>query len=124
MKKNRKSYHSADTQSIDGGLLLGIIIGTCVFVWSGSFMLSFLPVIIIPFLAKLGELEENTRISRKYTQTEEERIQAIKRKERVQQQLKVTIISPHKQIKEKNQSQPTNDNARKLLPLLEVDKFQ
>lgn len=123
-KKRRRSRSQANSQTINSGILLGIIIGACVFIWSGSFLLSFLPVIIVPFLAKLGELEENTRISRKYTQNEEERIQAIKRKERAQQQLKVTIISPHKQIKEKNQSQPTNDNARKLLPLLEVDKFQ
>ena len=122
MKKNRKSYHSADTQTIDGGILLGVIIGTCVFLWSGSFMFSFLPVIIVPFLVKLGEIEENTRISRKYTQTEEERIQAIRRKERAQQQLKITIIKPKTHKKEKQQAPNTSKN-KELLQLLEVDKI-
>lgn len=122
-KKGRKTHSQANSQPIDGGFLLGIIIGACVFVWSGSFILSLLPVIIVPFLVKLGELEENTRISSKYTQTEEERIQAIKRKERAQQQIKVTIISQCNPIKEEYQSQSTG-NTRELLPLLEVDKIQ
>ena len=122
MKKNRKSYHSADTQSIDGGLLLGIIIGACLFLWSGSFMLSFLPVIIVPILVKLGELEGNTRTSSEYIQTEEERIQAIKRKERAQQQLQITISKPKKHKKEKQQATDTK-KEKKLLQLLEVDKI-
>lgn len=122
-KKGRTTHNQANSQTIEGGILLGTIIGACVFVWSGSFMLSFLPVIIVPFLVKLGEFEENTRISRKHIQTEEEHIQAIKRKERAQQQMKVTIISPCTPIKEEYQSQST-DSTRKLLPLLEVDKIQ
>ncbi len=93
-KKGRRIHNQANSQPVDGGLLLGIIIGGCLFLWSGSFMLSFLPVIVVPFLAKLGKLEENKRISMQHTQTEKERIQAIKRKERAQQQLQITIIKP------------------------------
>ena len=99
-KKGRRTHSQANSQPIDGGLLLGIIIGACVFLWSGSFMLSFLPVIIVPILVKLGELEGNTRTSSEYIQTEEERIQAIKRKERAQQQLQITISKPKKHKKD------------------------
>lgn len=111
-KKGRRTHSQTNSQPVDGGILLGIIIGACVFLWSGSFMLSFLPIIVIPFLIKLGESEENTRISRKHTQIEEEHTQTTKHKKRVQQ-LKITIVPP----------QSIND-SRKLLPLLEVDKIQ
>ncbi|MBR0167751.1 MAG: DUF4236 domain-containing protein [Synergistaceae bacterium] len=122
-KKERTTHNQANSQTIHGGLILGFIIGAFIFLWSRSFLFSFLPVIIVPFLAILGELEENARISRENTYIEEEYIQSIKRKERAQQQLKVTIISPCTPIKEDYQSQST-DSTRKLLPLLEVDKIQ
>ncbi len=121
-KKGRRTHSQSNSQHVNGGLLLGIIIGACVFLWSGSFMLSFLPVIIVPFLVKLGELEENTRTSTKHTQTEEEHMQAIKRKERAQQQLQITIIKPKKHKKEKQQATDTK-KEKKLLQLLEVDKI-
>ncbi len=123
-KKGRTTHNQANSQTIHGSFILGLIIGAFIFLWSGSFLLSLLPVIIIPFLVILGEPKGNTRVSREQTYTKGEPIEStIERKERTRQQMKVTIISQCSQIKEDYQSQST-DNTRKLLPLLEVDKIQ
>lgn len=53
-KKGRRSRSQANSQTINSGILLGIIIGACVFIWSGSFLFSFLSVIVVTILLALN----------------------------------------------------------------------
>ena len=121
MKKRRKSNQQPD----DSGLTLAIIIGAGLFLCTGSFILSFIPVVVIPFLLSLNKKELET--SGFITMTEE---QLQKRIERIHQQSKSKITS-RKPKSKKTQKIPIQIQIQqkeelkenKLISLLEVDKY-
>ena len=54
-KKGRRAstvthHERKNNDSIEGGIMLGVIIGAIIFLASGSFLLSFIPIFIIPML--------------------------------------------------------------------------
>ncbi len=119
-KVKRSSHHHTDSQSSDGGITLGVVIGAVVFLWSGSFMLSFIPVVAIPLI-----LATQKKTSHETVYFEDERKLLHRHKKYTQQKAKVKIITHNfTQFTQEDTTQyQSEDCTRKLLPLLEVDKF-
>ena len=112
-KKGRRTstvtHHKKKNNGLmEGRIMLGIIIGAVTFLVSGSFLLSFILVFIIPILLAFQKETQETPIQIKV----EDNTRYLKRKEHVQQQLKREVIIQEVPVKEEE----------KLLQLLEVDK--
>lgn len=114
MKKIRKS----NQQPVDGGIILAIIIGVCIFLWTGSLLLSVVTTVGIPLLLAFNKAEtkppaymnNNSRQSRT-------------RKERAKHKIKVHFTYPTLSPPEEAQQNLSADSKEKLISLLEVDKF-
>lgn len=121
-KKERDTSHSiyqnnAGSNVMEGAITLGVIIGAIVFWASGSFLLSFVPVFIIPMLLAFQKnTQEVSNHAEKTLHSKDTHERYIKRQERAQQQLKRIIISQGTKIEE------TKEEAD-LLQLLEVDNI-
>ena len=116
--KHRRNKRATNQQNIDSGVTLGVIAGALIFLVSGSFMHSFIPVIAFPFISALHkDTSEETLKSKK---TNDEYIRPLKRREHVQQLINTVILSQGTSTQEKQQT-PTDAEEEKLLPLLEVD---
>lgn len=113
----RRIKHNSDSQPLEGGIWLGVIIGACIFLWSGSFLLSFIPVFAIPLI-----LAQHKDTAETPAYIEPDTKKPRKRKTHPRQQKKVQIILMTSPVEEIQQSQ-TADKSRELLPLLEVNKF-
>ena len=56
-KVKRSSHHHTDSQPSDGGITLAIIIGVCIFLWTGSLLLSVVTTVGIPLLLAFNKAE-------------------------------------------------------------------